>query len=671
MLHPEEKIFIVSVVLILVLSFLTTQHYVSPETRWHVRLDVMLALATSASIVALVPFDVYTTLISVDSRIIPVLWSVAYWTTQALTWLLLPIHQIYADAGDFTVASRLHTAVRENLIFYAVVGSLSFLGLVLLLIFHHVNPTSLAHTIIALSNTFGIATGMFLMGYGLVDIPRVLWNMADCQLMLLRAQQHVAELSEQLTESHSELAHAVMVVQTTEQTMPRRHPLRWAMEVIDKESAQLVPVRLVGELRFEELGDDYDYDFDDVQGLAALRRRLKRATTVYLRTKYQYMLVVRNAFRNEDILENSKRAETGGAWRFRTKSPAAREGMAAELWERALFLWKCILRPPTLKFSAVVLGMFSFMVVLAESTIWVNTIFNRTDLSVFSHVINAVQESNPVGIQMVVMVPLMYMCICVYFSLFKLGKFKLYSLIPHSSDAFSILLCGALVCRYSAPMCYNFLSLVPVVAEKGGNTVFGKMMGGADVGAAHLFNVFFPAVLPAFCLLILFNIFNRVAGACCGCCVKFAFDSESAADSSLRDKGVDILRQERGNVQAGFPIGEGTVASTGSTQSLLTSSNRESESAHRVRPMDRSDRPADFDLEENIGRENESRWDKAKSRLANALSQSSADRPPSAGANRQNQGSQNTSAIQSSSVWQETRPSGRFLDNVFAGLGSK
>jgi hypothetical protein len=50
-------------------------------------------------------------------------------------------------------------------------------------------------------------------------------------------------------------------------------------------------MRLAGDLRFEEMGEDFDYDFDDVSGLASLRRRLKRRTTIYIRTKYQYLLV--------------------------------------------------------------------------------------------------------------------------------------------------------------------------------------------------------------------------------------------------------------------------------------------------------------------------------------------------------------------------------------------
>eukprot|EP00959_Pyramimonas_sp_CCMP1952_P449126 9404422-Pyramimonas_sp.AAC.1 len=38
----------------------------------------------------------------------------------------------------------------------------------------------------AISNIFGITTGMFLMGYGLVEIPRLLLRKADAAYMLQR-----------------------------------------------------------------------------------------------------------------------------------------------------------------------------------------------------------------------------------------------------------------------------------------------------------------------------------------------------------------------------------------------------------------------------------------------------------------------------------------------------
>ena len=106
----EVQIFFGTVSFVILCSILVTQHFAAPETRWHVRLSVVVSLVTSASIVALVPFDVYTvrhvcplathpppqpvhtlrdhgtrvhgclqTLQHVHAPLVPIFWSIAYW----------------------------------------------------------------------------------------------------------------------------------------------------------------------------------------------------------------------------------------------------------------------------------------------------------------------------------------------------------------------------------------------------------------------------------------------------------------------------------------------------------------------------------------------------------------------------------------------------------------
>ena len=55
-----------------------------------------------------VPIDVYSSLAQkADSKVyIAELWSFSYWSTQVLTWLLIPLLQGYVDSGAFTVAAR-------------------------------------------------------------------------------------------------------------------------------------------------------------------------------------------------------------------------------------------------------------------------------------------------------------------------------------------------------------------------------------------------------------------------------------------------------------------------------------------------------------------------------------------------------------------------------------
>jgi hypothetical protein len=115
------------------------------------------------------------TMANEDSRALLSLYAIPYWATQILTWLLLPLHQLYADAGDFTVRARLRTSVRENGLFYVILGILGLVVMVVLVITKGISVAGIVSGAVAFSLSFSIATGVFLMGYGFAEIPRVYW----------------------------------------------------------------------------------------------------------------------------------------------------------------------------------------------------------------------------------------------------------------------------------------------------------------------------------------------------------------------------------------------------------------------------------------------------------------------------------------------------------------
>lgn len=53
-------------------------------------------------------------------QLLSIWWRVAYWYGFTVQFTLLPFHQEYADCGAFTVADRIATSLRNNLIFYAI-----------------------------------------------------------------------------------------------------------------------------------------------------------------------------------------------------------------------------------------------------------------------------------------------------------------------------------------------------------------------------------------------------------------------------------------------------------------------------------------------------------------------------------------------------------------------
>lgn len=85
-----------------------------------VKAVVAWAWLTTFLICSIVPIDVYSTLRSQDPDTILTLWDISYWSTQLLTWLLIPLYMGYAAAGEFTWRGRMWASARSN-------GALAFL----------------------------------------------------------------------------------------------------------------------------------------------------------------------------------------------------------------------------------------------------------------------------------------------------------------------------------------------------------------------------------------------------------------------------------------------------------------------------------------------------------------------------------------------------------------
>ena len=52
-----------------------------------------------------------------DEGVLLNLWRVVYWSSQVLTWVILPIMQSYTQAGEFTVTGKLKSALWDNMLY--------------------------------------------------------------------------------------------------------------------------------------------------------------------------------------------------------------------------------------------------------------------------------------------------------------------------------------------------------------------------------------------------------------------------------------------------------------------------------------------------------------------------------------------------------------------------
>lgn len=477
-----------------------------------------------------------------------------------LTWAIIPIVQNYCVSGYFTVLSRLKNAVKELWRFYLIIGLVAVIGVVVAAAFGKLKLTTLPRLIITLSNAYGLLIVIALLGYGLVEVPRILWRRSFPEKRLFWHWHRVGRSSNRLEKATKELSRCIQAVAATSQQITNSNKLlRSKIEVL------VAYLKSITEIPFEEFSafrwdvdslteDELDYA-SDIQGLSRLHKRLKLAVTDYIGTKGEFVLFLRKSIDLEAIC------------RIRKHGLNAADDFRNLKWYQVLTLrYNSFVRPLVQRIEAVLTASLSLIIVWCEATIsW----GQNPDLSPISILIHSPSViSSPWLLQSIVGLTLLYVVIAAYFSLFRLGGLGPYHMILAATGAWSLLLNGSLLARFAAPLAFNYLHVIRMANWKDGSRSmsFVRLMKMEDVplfGTA--FNTWFPIVLVIYTALLSFNLYES--------CVaryiipsRLRFDSENCDDIHTA-RGQALVTAELDALQDGYKLGDKTCLMFGQTNS--------------------------------------------------------------------------------------------------------
>lgn len=85
----------------------------------------------------------------------------------------------------------------------------------------------------------------------------------------------------------------------------------------------------------------------------------------------------------------------------------------------------------------------------------------------FSRFIRALRHDE-FGVQLMTLLPLVYMGVCTYTSLFQVSAFNFNKLVPGATTGPCLMQNGSLMCRFAAPTCWNFLHVIHMETEQNG-----------------------------------------------------------------------------------------------------------------------------------------------------------------------------------------------------------
>ncbi|KAK7895774.1 hypothetical protein WMY93_021099 [Mugilogobius chulae] len=471
----------------------------------------------------------------IPDGIMPVFWRVVYWTSQCLTWLLLPFMQSYARSGGFSITGKIKTALIENAIYYGRTCSY----LVLCLYMYELQTIG-----ITAANTWGLFLLVLLLGYGLVEIPRSYWNASRHGHMLIKTYFKASKLMTEKADAEENLEDVMEEVRKVSESIKYNHPLRKSVDTILRKC----PVDYQ-----EKMGrnmDDYE-DFDDKQNtypseksLVKLHKQVIYAVQRHNRTRVQWQILLQQAIHLEDVAKN----ETSSTHQFVHSFPSSEPigWFSRYIYTSTVeWYWECFLKRWFYRFLSVILTMFSVAVVWSECTFF----STRPVLSLFAVFIQlAEKDYNYLYIEMACFLTIFFLCICVYSTVFRIRVFNYYYLAPHhQTDAYSLQFSGMLFCRLTPPLCLNFLGLIhmdsAISHQQKEQTAYTSIMGSMRVLSfiANGFYIYYPMLILILCIATYFSLGTR----CLNLLGFQQFMGDCEMTSDLIDEGKELIRREK------------------------------------------------------------------------------------------------------------------------------
>ena len=503
------------------------RRYAAPKTPAVVLVNTGVAWGVALAMITLVPFDVYSTQSHHNGAGIPLpelgqIWTWLYWAAFILTYLINPLHASYADAPDFTFLGRCRTSLAENVIYYAGTGAAALVGFFLLLVMHKVDVDTIPGLSGALGNAFGLVAGIFLLGHGVVEVPRKVWRWGTPAARLKWCFYQLGHAAEKVEEQYGKLSTSLSVVTAVARQIPQHDPVRPLIELIERESVAMAPLVSLDQIEVEEEALDYD---PDEEGMAALRRKVRTSGMAFQRELAAYKALVKKA---AQIHGSKERQAAAAGWREKAKPLA----------------WKA---------AAAGLALVSVSILVGEATLSFKGRSARIARISLPSTLVKMAPNSEIGTQLLTWLPLLYICVCGYYSLCQLGVFYFYSLVPKCTDSYSLLFNASLVTRLTPALCYNYLMLTRVSNSAFETTAMAPMVNIPVLG--DKFTTLYPMAGVLFSALIALSVWDRCL-SCCNVPNSLMFHDGEDPHSDHAERGRELFDAEQQAMGQGKRPGE-------------------------------------------------------------------------------------------------------------------
>lgn len=455
---------------------------------------------------------------------------------------ILPILGEYSDAGYHEPNDKLKYSLRQNAQFYAMMLGASAIGLVYVLIAYRPSIDSLKGLVMTLAYCWGLVLAIYLMGHGLVSLPRGLIRNASVSGRLRRLQTRAPKVHEHMEDTLV----ALEEVESQVAELSRRKTgsalgfQEWIEELQDMANiTHSAPPQPVAATQNRTVPSVITEKY-----LAELGRRLSRARHARSRYVDEWSRLVQEAAELQAILDSaaSKKLDFGNS------SPNA------TFWEKFTILtpytrYLCFYHiiPYAQVAFGLVLAAASVCVVWSELARYTFPWMSVIQLTVVHHWSGERPEVGFAG-QTISAFWICYMCAAAFSSMTEVKVWRGRALVKRNTAYESAFWYSMQIAKLTIPLSYNFMTfLSKAIYEK---TIFYKFLGQLieNTAPGRWFENLFPIVVLFPVVATLFGLYGRVKRVFVGMDVIDDDDDEGAptyGTGSWRE-GRDLIERELG-----------------------------------------------------------------------------------------------------------------------------
>ncbi|KAF3258198.1 hypothetical protein TWF192_000334 [Orbilia oligospora] len=540
-------------------------------TPQYLLVPVFLALVIPCSIVVLVPIDLASNSgldggsgnrgVVLAHRVLLVAWRIAYWLSFVLTWAILPILQSYHASGHRDPRKRFSEALRENIRYQIIMLTIGTIGLIYFIATNGFNPESIKSLVIALSYCYALSFAVFLMGHGLVAIPRNLWRDASVAARLRRLHNKAPKIHDNLvsaTEKLEELEREVLAIRK-KAAAPYTAPefREWIEELVD--NLQLPESNSVSPSTVRPDRSRSRSPIPAViseQYLASLTRKLRFASNRRARYAAEWDSLVRSAANTQAVLDSaaSKRLT------FRPDPHSITPRLLQSLpmvSPYGRYLLHTYVIPQIRRFLSIFLSVASVFIVWSEIINIQPALSDKLSIVGYSIIHHPNSPKGSIGFagQCISAAWIMYMCISAYSTMRTVKVWGGYALVRRRTSGSSACFYASYACRLTVPLSYNFTNFLPsaIVKESVFYDFFGRSINLTRIGQG--FSEWFPILVLIPVGFTLFGFYGKVKGwfGFGGGVLEEDEEDELALGGGWR-YGRDLIEREIGDIP-GAPAG--------------------------------------------------------------------------------------------------------------------